>query len=148
MGRKTMIRRLFNYLPVSIEMAEAQAIDSQGEGGIDQGLDEVLSGEYSVVDAVEDAPQIEQQEPEPEPIVDDNGEIFDPEKHASDAEGEPIFNKDATFRKKPQRRAAAAKPAAAAEPEPEPQEPEPAAEEAPPEDDGFYTGEDDDFNLE
>jgi len=151
MGRKTMIRRLFNYLPVSIEMAEAASIDSQSDGGIDQGLDEVLSGEYTVVEPSDDAPQIEQQEEEPEPIVDDNGEIFDPEKHSSDSDGEPIFNKDSTFRKKPQRRAAA-KPAAAAKPQEPEQTPEqvPESEPVPPGDEGFYgDGEDDgNFNIE
>lgn len=106
MGRKTMIRRLFNYLPVSIEMAEAAAIDSQGEGGMDQSLDEVLTGDYTVVDGDQDAlPPPAEPEQEPEPVVDANGEIFDDKLHAS-MEGEPVYNKDKTFRKKPQRRAA------------------------------------------
>ncbi len=141
MGRKTMIRRLFNYLPVSIEMAEAAAIDSQGEGGINQGLDDVLSGDYTVVEQTDDAPQIEQQEEEEEPIVDDNGEIFEDAIHAS-SDGEPIYNKDGTFRKKPQRRKPAAKPVAESEPE---EEPEPEEEIPGP---GDYDGDDDDFNLE
>ena len=144
MGRKTMIRRLFNYLPVSIEMAEAAAIDSQGDGGMDQGLDEVLTGDYTVVDQADTTPQLEQKEQETEPVVDDNGEIFDEKLHAS-ADGEPIFNKDGTFRKKPQRRAAQ-KPAAAAPPPEEPEQPEQPEQSGG--DDGFYEGEDEDFNLE
>ena len=145
MGRKTMIRRLFNYLPVSIEMAEAAAIDSQGEGGINQGLDEVLSGDYTVVEHSDDDPRIEHQEEEEEPIVDDNGEIFDDAVHSS-SDGEPIYNKDGTFRKKQQRKKAAVKkPNQESEQEPE-QEPEPAEEEPP---EGYYEGEEDDeFNIE
>lgn len=147
MGMKSMIRAIFSYLPVSIEMAQAATIDSQSEGGIDQGLEDVLTGDYTVVDADDDAPKLAQKEPEqeePEPVVDDNGEVFDAKIHAA-ADGEPIFNKDGTFRKKPAKhRRAAAKPAAAAEPEPVLQET--TAED----DSGNYGGEDDDtsFNLE
>ena len=54
MGRKTALRRLFNYLPVSIEMATASALDGQASMGESQALDSVLTGEYSVVD--DDAP--------------------------------------------------------------------------------------------
>lgn len=53
MGRKTAIRRLFKYLPVSIEIARAVEIDGRGEAGKDQGLDTVLSGEWTVVDEPE-----------------------------------------------------------------------------------------------
>ncbi len=48
MGKKTVIRRLCNYLPMSMEMASAIQVDSVGEVG-SQGLDAVLNGEYSVV---------------------------------------------------------------------------------------------------
>lgn len=54
MGRKTVIRRLFKYLPISIELAEAaHADDNIGK----QSFEHVLEGECAVV---EDAP--EQQE--------------------------------------------------------------------------------------
>lgn len=62
MGRKTVLRRLFKYLPVSIELATATAL----EGKVDhdsQGLDNVLSGEFTVLD--DEAPQAED-EPQPE----------------------------------------------------------------------------------
>ncbi len=159
MGMKSMIRAIFNYLPVSIEMAEAKVIDSQAEGRLDQGLDHVMSGDYVVVDQ-DDATALPPPAAEPEPVVDVNGEIFDAEIHAS-MEGEPVYNKDKSFRKKPQRRA---KPPATA-PTPELQaagplergelpeseqeeEPEPAADPTK-EDAGFY-GEDDEesFRLE
>jgi recombination protein RecT len=46
MGRKTVLRRLFKYLPVSIEMATATAIDDVGARGDSQALDTVLDGDY------------------------------------------------------------------------------------------------------
>ncbi len=92
MGRKTMIRRLFNYLPVSIEMAQAMALDNTGETQV-QALDNVLDDvEYQVVENVD--PQ------EDDPVVDGNGEIFDAEKHQVDGDGQPIFNQDQSFRKR------------------------------------------------
>lgn len=45
MGRKTVLRRLFKYLPVSIELATATAIDEVGARNGSQGLDTVLDGE-------------------------------------------------------------------------------------------------------
>ncbi|PRD80475.1 recombinase RecT [Burkholderia multivorans] len=46
MGRKTVLRRLFKYLPVSIELASAAAIDDVGASGRSQALDTVLDGDY------------------------------------------------------------------------------------------------------
>lgn len=45
MGRKTVLRRLFKYLPVSIELASAAAIDDVGSAGRSQALDTVLDGD-------------------------------------------------------------------------------------------------------
>lgn len=109
MGRKTMIRRLFNYLPVSIEMAEAQAIDATGETKT-QNMGLVLDGEYSVLDEVhEDTTSTEADAggaPDPAGAAPDaNGEIFDPEIHLATASGMPMYNQDDTFRKRPQRQA-------------------------------------------
>lgn len=56
MGRKTVTRRLFKWLPMSIEMATAAALHDHAEAGIPQGLDNVLSGDYSIDDT--DAPGI------------------------------------------------------------------------------------------
>lgn len=51
MGRKTVIRRLSKYLPISIEMAEAaHADDSYGK----QKFDNVLEGEFNVVEDADD----------------------------------------------------------------------------------------------
>jgi recombination protein RecT len=95
MGRKSMIRKISSYLPLSIQQAEASALDGRADAGLDQGLEGVLSGDYTVLPD-QDAP-----ESLPAPIADVNGEVFDPELHQADAEtGEPIYNKDQSFRKK------------------------------------------------
>lgn len=49
MGRKTVIRRLAKYLPLSIEFQTAAALDGMGDAGKDQHLDEAFEGEYSIV---------------------------------------------------------------------------------------------------
>ena len=49
MGRKTVIRRLAKYLPLSIEFQTAAALDGMADGGKDQHLDEAFEGEYSMV---------------------------------------------------------------------------------------------------
>ncbi|UXC37503.1 recombination protein RecT [Cupriavidus gilardii] len=46
MGRKTVLRRLFKYLPVSIELANAAALDDLHARGESQALDNVLDGDY------------------------------------------------------------------------------------------------------
>lgn len=66
MGRKTAIRRLAKYLPLSIEFQTAVALDNQAEGGKDQNLD-TIDGEFMLVQD-EDAPRtIDQETGEIEP---------------------------------------------------------------------------------
>lgn len=48
MGRKTVIRRLAKYLPLSIEMAKAVAIDDAADDQRDQNMGAVLDGEWSI----------------------------------------------------------------------------------------------------
>lgn len=55
MGRKTAIRRLAKYLPLSIEFQTAVALDNQAEGGKDQNLD-TIDGEFMLVQD-DDAPR-------------------------------------------------------------------------------------------
>ncbi len=57
MGRKTVIRRLAKYLPLSIEFQTAAALDEMGASGKDQHLDGALTGDFALVP--EDAPQDE-----------------------------------------------------------------------------------------
>ena len=54
MGRKTVLRRLFKYLPVSIELATASNIESNAEAGKAGNYEDALKGEYSVMP--DDAP--------------------------------------------------------------------------------------------
>ncbi len=50
MGRKTVLRRLFKYLPVSIEMATAAALDDLNARGVSQELDiNTIDGEFTVI---------------------------------------------------------------------------------------------------
>jgi len=49
MAKKTVIRRLFKYLPVSIEMQKAVILDEKAESDIDQDNASVISAEYSVL---------------------------------------------------------------------------------------------------
>lgn len=49
MGRKTVLRRLFKFLPVSIELATAATLDSKAAVGETQGaFEDVLQGEYTI----------------------------------------------------------------------------------------------------
>jgi len=50
MAKKTVIRRLFKYLPVSIELATAVTMDEKADAGVDQDNGSILTGEYSTVD--------------------------------------------------------------------------------------------------
>lgn len=57
MGRKTVVRRLMKYLPLSIELANAQRLDDAIETGDGQRLGEVLTGEWSVDPTAVNEPQ-------------------------------------------------------------------------------------------
>lgn len=127
MARKTVIRRLSKYLPLSIEFASAVAIDNQAASGKEQNLDGVLTGEYNILDDDGDQPDDEssnatdalkdrlrsQDSPKVDPPdnsgapVDSDGVPFDPSIHASDPEtGDPVESKDGSWRKKPGKREA------------------------------------------
>lgn len=71
MGRKTVIRRLAKYLPLSIEFQTAAALDSMAEAGKDQQLDSI-DGDFLVLP--DDAPALEQQ-PENEIVDEATGEV-------------------------------------------------------------------------
>lgn len=62
MARKTAIRRLFKYLPVSIELATAVSMDEVADNRGDQHLGDVLHGDYSIVPSDYDAVGDEQEE--------------------------------------------------------------------------------------
>ncbi|WP_416778284.1 recombination protein RecT [Xenorhabdus budapestensis] len=49
MAKKTVIRRLFKYLPVSIEMQKAVVLDEKAEANIDQDNAAIFEGEFEEV---------------------------------------------------------------------------------------------------
>jgi len=73
MGRKTVIRRLAKYLPLSIEFQTAAALDGMAEAGKDQHTDS-FDGEFSMV--ADDAPYAGAQ------VDRETGEIQDPDDAA------------------------------------------------------------------
>lgn len=62
MAKKTVIRRLFKYLPVSIEIQRAVGLDEQAELGLPQDNPLVVEGQFS---AVPDEPPAAEAEGEP-----------------------------------------------------------------------------------
>lgn len=50
MAKKTVIRRLFKYLPVSIEIQQAVILDEKAEAGISQDNEMVLDADFSVIE--------------------------------------------------------------------------------------------------
>jgi recombination protein RecT len=60
MGRKTVIRRLAKYLPLSIEFQTAAALDGMAEGGKDQHLDS-MDGDFTIIPNDETAPAVDQE---------------------------------------------------------------------------------------
>lgn len=77
MARKTAIRRLFKYLPVSIEIQRAVTLDEAGEGGISQDNGYVIEGVSSQI------------ENEQEATVDtETGEIQQPKQPTMDPDDE------------------------------------------------------------
>jgi recombination protein RecT len=49
MAKKTVIRRLFKYLPVSIEIQRAVILDEKADAGVDQDNASAITGEFSVL---------------------------------------------------------------------------------------------------
>lgn len=76
MGRKTVIRRLAKYLPLSIEFQTAVALDNQAEAGKDQHLD-TIDGEFMVVP--------DEGAPTGYDVDQDTGEIQQPAPQLADA---------------------------------------------------------------
>lgn len=50
MAKKTVIRRLFKYLPVSVEIQRAVMLDEKAEAGANQEHEYVFDGDFEVVD--------------------------------------------------------------------------------------------------
>ncbi len=140
MGRKTAIRRLFKYLPVSIEIATASALDAMAEAGKPQGLDAVLEGDYQVMDespvleahdtmSAGDTPNLEDdglwpKQDEEGRWFDSAGEVYDPERHGwSRDNNRPSVTADGRFRARRRPRSETPEPRDETAPEP-PQQPQ------------------------
>lgn len=57
MGRKTVVRRLFKYLPVSIEIQRAVGLDEMADAGVSQGNAHVIDGDFDVDTPQDEAPK-------------------------------------------------------------------------------------------
>lgn len=102
MAQKTVVRRLCKWLPMSIELATATALDDRAATGADQALDAVLDGDFTVV--ADDAPMDDdddtgagQQDHQGTPHDPETGEVIEhkPEVPATSA-GKPAQQKAAT----------------------------------------------------
>lgn len=107
MARKTVVRRLAKYLPMSIEMQDAVALDNTANAAAPQELDKVLEGDFHVVD--NSANQMQEWEAQikargyyEDPqgnFVNKDGEVWNPEVHATSREDQgPVINSDGSFR--------------------------------------------------
>lgn len=94
MGRKTVLRRLFKYLPVSIELATASALDGMSARGVSQGLDaNTLDGEFTIVP--EDAPVLtDETVDEQTGEVQQSGQAVKAEEQASQTDQQPAKNEE------------------------------------------------------
>ncbi len=104
MGRKTAIRRLCKYLPMSIELASAVALEGRAERNETQGLDQVIDGDFTVM--AEDAPT-------------DGGDEGEDQRALEHQDEQPMTTAAAKQRE-PEKVAAKAKQRAEAKPQPEP----------------------------
>lgn len=122
MARKTAVRRLAKYLPLSIEFATAATMTEITDYGASQQLDQVLTGEWTALPPANDAetkidkPEEEAKadasgaewpqsftDPETGDVgwVDSAGEYFDRARHGwSEQNQMPAVNQDGTFRKR------------------------------------------------
>lgn len=106
MAKKTVIRRLFKYLPVSIEITRAVVLDEKADAGIDQDNASVLTGNYAVI------PEEQQMLGADESLDEGTGEIQQREEFTRPEEGEQQLR---------QTRQRTQKPNPALDPKPEPE---------------------------
>lgn len=78
MAKKTVVRRLFKFLPVSVEMQSAIGLDEQAEAGVPQDNSAIIDADFTSIDDLDIEPpssgvaamkeKIRQQEPAPPPV--------------------------------------------------------------------------------
>lgn len=100
MGRKTVIRRLAKYLPLSIEFQTAAALDGMAESGKDQHMD-AMEGDFTIIP--DDAPyaaggQVDEETGEihgqiidQEPVKQSAGQKAEATKQAKQEQSDPGF---------------------------------------------------------
>lgn len=76
MAKKTAIRRLFKYLPVSIEIQRAVAMDEAGEGGFSQDNEFVIEGVANEIPNEESTVDTETGEIQPANTIDPDDEFL------------------------------------------------------------------------
>lgn len=85
MGKKTVVRRLFKFLPVSIEIQRAIGLDEQADSGVHQCNGAVIDGDFTTFDDVEDhksetkTESIKRRLKENETVDTETGEIYQEE---------------------------------------------------------------------
>lgn len=57
MGRKTVLRRLFKWLPVSVELQRAVTLDEQADHNLDQANEMIIDGDFHRVDDLPPEPE-------------------------------------------------------------------------------------------
>lgn len=82
MAKKTAIRRLFKYLPVSIEVTQAVILDEKADAGIDQDNASAITGEFSVFED-------QQQLGSDESLDKETGEITEPKTEPKKRQQKP-----------------------------------------------------------
>jgi len=127
MGKKTAIRRLSKYMPKSIELSQAVAMDEFVDMQKGQHLETALTDDYTIEGEIDDS---EPEETAPDPFdagyghkKNKVGEDWNPDQHATSVEGYPVWNQDGSFRAKRQ-----AKPTDTADSNVNPLAPEPQIE--------------------
>lgn len=65
MALKSVVRRLFKFLPVSIEIQTAVGLDEQAEAGVSQQNRAIIDGDFREVQQYDDAPQLGSEEATP-----------------------------------------------------------------------------------
>ena len=108
MGKKTAIRELSKYMPKSIELSTAVAMDEYADLNRGQNLESALTDDYTIEGEVEDDDAAAEVDPFDAGYghkKDKTGDIWNPDLHAQTKENGPIWNQDGSFRKKPGKQA-------------------------------------------
>lgn len=93
MAKKSVIRRLFKYLPVSIEITRAVVLDERADAGLAQDNAAILTGNYQII------PEEQQMLGSDESLDMQTGEIQQREEFTKPEEGEQELRQQRSSRK-------------------------------------------------